>query len=434
MADHPFIPRHIERTVRERLAAFRVVVLHGARQTGKTTLVRLLNDGGSFVSLDDQAQRNASIEDPRSFIEIRSRPVIIDEVQRGGDALVREIKIAVDADPAPGAFLLTGSANFLTVPHLSESLAGRASFVDLGPLSETERERTDGLLAELLSGNTHRRRTGGTAESTQLEDRILAGRQIADHTPREYAVRVARGGYPALTDISERLRSIWFDDYIRAVIARDVRELTGARKVDDLPRLLEAVAARTASELVVEDLRRDLGFGSRDTTADYLAHLRMLYLVRTLPGWAASAVTRARRRPKIYLTDTGLAASALSLGSEQLLDPAERMRGALLETFVVNELAKQSSFADEPVALSHFRSPDGRREIDVIAQAADGRVFGFEVKAGRSVNPRHYRNLAWMRDAIGAEFALGIVLYTGDVCYRLADRIVALPISTLWSR
>lgn len=434
MAEHPLIQRRIERTVRERLAAFRVVVLHGARQTGKTTLARLLTNGGTYVSLDDQAQRDASLEDPRSFIEIRDRPVIIDEVQRGGDALVREIKIAVDADPSPGGFLLTGSANFLTVPHLSESLAGRASFVDLLPLSETERERTDGLLAELLSHSALRGRVGSAANGSSLTESVLAGRRPVGDAPREYAERVAQGGFPALVGVSERMRTVWFEDYLRAVVARDVRELTGARKIDDLPRLLGAVAARTASELVVEDVRRDLGFGSRDTAADYLAHLRMLYLVRTLPGWATSAVTRARRRPKIYVTDTGLAASALRLGTAQLLDPAERMRGPLLETFVVNELAKQSSFADDSVELSHFRSADGRRKIDVMAEVADGRVFGFEVKASRSVSPRHYRNLAWMRDALGGRFTLGIVLYTGDASYRLADRIVALPISALWTR
>lgn len=434
MAENPFIQRRIERTLRERLATFRVVVLHGARQTGKTTLARLLANGGTFVSLDDQAQRDASLQDPRSFIEIRERPIIIDEVQRGGDALVREIKIAVDADPAPGAFLLTGSANFLTVPHLSESLAGRASFLDLLPLSETEHERTDGLLAELLADGVHQRRSSGTPRGAQLTDSVLAGRTISSHTPREYAERVAGGGYPALIGMSERMRAVWFDDYLRAVVARDVRELTGARRIDDLPRLLEAVAARTASELVIEDLRRDLGFGSRDTTADYLAHLRMLYLVHTLPGWATSAATRARRRPKLYVADTGLAASALRLRLSQLLDPAERMRGPLLETLVVNELAKQSTFTDDRVALSHFRSADGRREIDIIAEAADGRVFGFEVKASRSVNSRHHRNLAWLRDALGDSFALGVVLYTGEVSYRVDDRIVALPISALWDR
>jgi len=434
MSENSLIQRRIERTVRERLATFRVVVLHGARQTGKTTLARLLANGGTFVSLDDQAQRDASLQDPRSFIEIRERPVIIDEVQRGGDALVREIKIAVDADPAPGAFLLTGSANFLTVPHLSESLAGRTSFLDLLPLSETEHERTGGLLHELLADGAHRHHVSGTRDSEQLTDRVLAGRSISRYTPREYAERVARGGYPALVGMSERMRAVWFDDYIRAVVARDVRELTGARKIDDLPRLLEAVAARTASELVIEDLRRDLGFGSRDTTADYLAHLRMLYLVHTLPGWATSAATRARRRPKLYVADTGLAASALRLRPSQLLDPAERMRGPLLETLAVNELAKQSTFADDRVSLSHFRSADGRREIDIIAEAADGRVFGFEVKAGRSVNSRHHRNLAWLRDILGDRFALGVVLYTGDVSYRVDDRIVALPISALWDR
>ena len=434
MEQPALVDRKVAGVIRERMAAFRVVVLHGARQTGKTTLARQLTSSGSFVSLDDEAQYDASVDDPRTFIEIRNRPVVIDEVQRGGDALVRAIKAAVDDDAAAGSFLLTGSANFLTIPHLSESLAGRATFVDLFPLSETEREGTSGLLAELVDARADPSDAANGRELGTAEDRVLAGRGVAVETPRDYVDRIVRGGYPALIDMPANLRSVWFRDYLRAVIARDIQELTGARKVDELPRLLEALAGRTASALVIEDLRRDLGFGSRETVADYLAHLQMLYLMHLLPGWATSVTTRARRRSKLFLSDTGLAVASMRLDADRLLDPAERTRGSLFETFVVNELVKQASFLEDPVSLSHFRSGDGRREIDVMIETADRRLFGVEIKTSRSIKPQHYRTLQWMRDRVGAGFTLGIVLYCGEVSYRLAERIVALPISSLWSR
>lgn len=421
MSQSVTLTRQIEPALRRALGVFRVVVLHGPRQSGKTTLSRRIVDGGTFLSLDEPALLPLALDDPTGFVAGRSRPVVIDEVQRGGDDLVRAIKLAVDADPSPGAFLLTGSTSFLTVPVLSESLAGRAVFFHLAPFSEVEIESAaNGLLARLL--HTHRQ---GSTGSDLLRNPPSAV------TRHQYAERICRGGYPEAVRLSDANRRLWFNAYVHTAVTRDIVELTGARRSAELPRLLRAVAARTAGELVMQDLHRDLEFGSIDTTADYLSYLEMTHLVTRLPGWATGAATRAKRRAKIHVADTGLAAAMLDLTAESLSNPATEGRGPLHETFAVNELRRQATAIAPDLRFCHYRDSRGR-EIDLLIERPDGRVIALEVKAGATARPTDAKWLAWLRDLIGDRFEVGLVLYGGTQPLRLADRILALPLSYLW--
>ena len=424
MVESATLPRRIEPALRRALGVFRVVVLHGPRQSGKTTLSRRILDGGTFLSLDDPALLPLALDDPTGFVAGRSRPVVIDEVQRGGDDLVRAIKLAVDADPSPGAFLLTGSTSFLTVPVLSESLAGRAVFFHLAPFSEVEiGGAAHGLLARLL--DPPRRDAAASSHSDLLRVPPSA------MTRHQYAERICRGGYPEATRLSDDDRRLWFSAYLHTAVTRDVVELTGARRSTELPRLLRAVAARTAGELVMQDLHRDLEFGSIDTTADYLSYLEMTHLVTRLPGWATGAATRAKRRSKVHVADTGLAAAMLGLTAESLSDPATEGRGPLHETFAVNELRRQATAIAPDLRFCHYRDSRGR-EIDLLIERPDGRLIALEVKAGATARPADAKWLAWLRDLIGDRFEVGLVLYGGPHPLRLSDRILALPLSYLW--
>lgn len=430
MSGHASVRRGVESKLRRALGVFRVVVLHGARQSGKTTLARRIVDGGTFLSLDDPALLSVALDDPMGFVADRVRPVVIDEVQRGGDGLVRAVKMVVDSDPAPGAFLLTGSADFLTVPALSESLAGRAVFLDLAPFSEVEIQGCEavqgcagGLLARLLEVSPRR---GAAADHSSL----LSAPQSAQ-TRSQYAERICRGGYPEAVRLNADDRRLWFSSYVRSAVSRDIVELTGARRSFELPRLLRAVAARTSGELVMQDLHRDLEFGSIDTTSDYLSHLEMACLATRLPGWATGAATRAKRRPKLHMADTGLAAAMLGLSAESLSDPAEPSRGPMHETFAVGELRRQASALTPELHFSHYRDSRGR-EVDFLIERPDGRIIAVEVKAGSTVRPADAKWLAWLRDLIGDRFDIGVVLYTGRNPLRLTDRILALPMSYLW--
>ncbi|MYE15355.1 MAG: ATP-binding protein [Gemmatimonadetes bacterium] len=439
-ARQALVQRQVEPVLRRALDTFRVVVLSGPRQSGKTTLAhRIAADGaflaldgrplsldgkpislgGALLSLDDPTLAALARDDPAGFVSDRPRPTVIDEVQRGGDDLVRAIKLAVDADPVPGRFLLTGSAGFLHVPVLSESLAGRAVFFELAPFSQVEMEGGgDGLLARLLD------------EPRDALSGLLRSPPSA-LSRSQYAERVCRGGYPEVIGLPDADRQLWFRAYVHTAVTRDIVELTGARRSSELPRLLHAVAARTAGELVVQDLHRDVGFGSIGTTADYLSYLEMTHLVARLEGWAPGAATRAKRRSKIHLTDTGLAAAVLGVDAESLSDPAAAHRGPLHETFVFNELRRQASALAPELRFCHYRDSRGR-EVDLLMERPDGRVIAVEAKAGATARPTDARWLAWLRDLIGDRFDVGIVLYTGQHPHRLSDRIGALPLSYLW--
>ncbi len=423
MAERAIVHRRVEPGLRRALDAFRVVVLQGPRQSGKTTLARRIVNGGTFLSLDEPAMLPLALDDPTGFVAGRNRPVVIDEVQRGGDDLVRAIKLAVDSDPFPGGFLLTGSTSFLTIPVLSESLAGRAVFYELAPFSEAEIEGTEGLLARLLDAPQR-----GAASSDRFG---LLRSPPSPLTRRQYAERICRGGYPEAIRLSGDDRRLWFSAYVHTAVTRDIVELTGARRSTELPRLLRAVAARTAGELVMQDLHRDLEFGSIETTADYLSYLEMTNLVTRLPGWATGAATRAKRRPKVHVSDTGLAAATLGVTAETLSDPAAPGRRPLHETFAVNELRRQATAISQDLRFCHYRD-SRRREVDLLIERPNGHVIAVEVKAGATVHPADAKWLVWLRDLIGDRFELGLVLYTGSHPLRLAERIFALPLSYLW--
>lgn len=420
---HAEVHRHIEPRLRHALDTFRVVVLGGPRQSGKTTLAHRIVGSGAYLNLDDPTVRSFALDDPTGFMADRPRPIVIDEVQRGGDDLVRAVKLAVDADPTPGGFLLTGSTSFLTVPVFSESLAGRAVFFDLAPFSQIEMEGSGhGLLPRLLDGTPDR--TGA------IQELLHAAPSTASRA--DYAERICRGGYPEAISLGESDRRLWFDAYVHTAVTRDIVEVTGARRSTELARLLRAAAARTASELVMRDVHRDLELGSIDTTADYLSYLEMTHLVTRLGGWATGAATRAKRRPKVHVNDTGLATALLGLTAESLSDPASEQRGPLHETFVVNELRRQASAMDQALNFSHYRDSRGR-EVDLLIERPDGRIIAVEIKAGATVRPTDAKWLAWLRDLIGDRFEIGLVLYTGSAPLPVANRIVALPLSYLWA-
>ena len=412
-------PRRATELVSEALRDFRVVVVNGPRQCGKSTLVgRLLPtaEDAESVTLDDRENLRSARVDPRGFIEGRRRPFVIDEIQRGGDSLVLAIKAAVDRDQRPGSFVLTGSSRFLTVPHLTESLTGRARIIDLWPFSQGELQGgADRFLQSVLAGGSPR----SDLAWSPIERRSLAQLVVA-------------GGFPpAASMTSDRSRRQWLVDYARTLVTRDLVELSRVQRATELPGLLAVLAGLTAQELNTTKLSSAFAVPEQTTRA-YLSLLETLYVCHRLPAWSGSALARARKRPKLHFVDSGLSAALRGVTADQIAHPDDGARfGPLLETFVVAELAKQATWSDVPLRLMHYRD-DAKREIDVIVEAGDGRVIACEVKGALDVTDRDAQHMAYIRDRIGDRFVHGLVLHPGDRVTSLGDRLTAAPVSMLW--
>ncbi len=408
-------PRAVENRYREIVAARRVTVVTGPRQAGKTTLVVSQLGDGTLRNLDDGGTLAAALADPVGFVAAGARPIVIDEIQRGGEPLVRAIKAAVDRDPTPAHFVLTGSSNFLTVPTISESLAGRAGFVEVWPFTQGELHGSrDGFIDAVFAGPA-----------------ALAAYQPPRADRRDIYERLCAGGYPEIHQLPARQRPGWFRDYVQTTIQRDVVEISGIRKAAEMGQLLRLFAARTAQELVMQSLVNDAPL-ERQAVYDHRAWLETIHLVATVPAWSRNLTRRVKHRPKVFVTDPGLAAWLLGKTPSALEAPTDPTTGQLVETFVYAELRRQITWADNEINIFHWRDRAGA-EVDLVLEATDGRVVGIEVKAGQTPKREWFRWLTLMRDALGEHFVAGVALYGGDQILPFGDRLLAVPISALWN-
>ena len=409
------IRRHAHEALLTALSDTRAVVLLGARQVGKSTLSRTVAaevDRMEVVSLDDRTLRGAANADPKGFLAARRRPILIDEIQRAPDLLF-EIKSIVDEDRRPGQFLLTGSANILTAPKVREALTGRAEYITLWPLSQAETAASQSNFVDtLLSG-----------QPPHVEDAPVGRDAFVDI--------VARGGYPEASLRAPARRRVWYRDYIRSLIERDLRDISDAEKLEQVPRLLRLIAAQAANLFVPNAIGSKMAINKKTVTT-YTRLLETVYIVQRVQAWTPGLGSREIQHEKIYVVDSGLMAYLLG-ANEQRIRAGDEITGKILENFVAMEIARLIDASRSQPRQYHYRQQGGRDEIDIVLENLSGEIAAVEVKAAATVASSDYRALAKLRDARGSDFIAGVVFYTGPTTLALTDRIFAVPISALWA-
>lgn len=411
--------RHIASQLREALADTPVVLVNGARQSGKSTLVQSGGVGAAngaprrYLSLDDTAVLRSAKADPAGFIDALPGPVTLDEVQRAPELLL-PIKAAVDRSRTPGRFLLTGSANVLLLPDIADSLAGRMEVLTLWPLSCAElADQADTNRAELLF------------------DGDWAALHIPPCSKDVLVEHMASGGFPeaaARTRVARR--EAWFESYVQAVLQRDVRDLARIEQLAEIPHLLQLLAARSASLLNLAELSRTARL-TQTTLKRYFALLEMLFLAVRLPAWERNAGKRLVKAPKVFLPDSGLLCFFLGLTPQRML-AQPGLPGAVVETWVLTELLKHTAFSRQRLSLWHYRT-QAHVEVDFVLENRLGQITGIEVKASATVDAKDFKGLRHLQETESALFQRGIVLYAGRELLPFGKDLWAVPLSLWWA-
>lgn len=406
------LARHSEASVNEALTDTRVVLVTGARQCGKSTLLGLVAKGrkAEWRNLDSAAARQAAIADPTGFVDT-AELMVIDEIQRVPELLLA-IKEQVDTDPRPGRYLLSGSARVLALRGLPDTLPGRIEEIELWPFSQGEIDGTPDRFVDAIFEQ---------GEALTHESAI---------TRQEYAERIVRGGFPeALARANPRRRERFFDSYLADLVAHDVTQVTEIERTAEMRALIRLLAARSGQLLVATAVGSEAGLPA-STVYRYLALLEEVFLVKRVPAWSRNVSTRAVGTPKLVFVDSGIAANLLGADVRSLLRPGGPF-GPLLEGFVLMELARQLTWSRERAELFHYRTKE-RVEVDAVLENRQGRVVGIEVKAASTVGPEDFRGLRHLASRTGGDFVAGIVFYTGTQTLPFGPRMRAVPAGALW--
>jgi predicted AAA+ superfamily ATPase len=396
-----------------------VVLLQGPRSVGKSTLLRQIAAqlGGTLIDLDDLPTLQAALDDPSLLIDVPA-PVLIDEY-RHAPVVLSAIKAHLNRTGAAGGqFVLTGSARHEALPKTAEALTGRLHQMQVLPFSQSERDASGAHLIADLFDDPERAPSGQPSTTTR----------------EEYVERIVAGGFPlALARATPASRGRWFDDYVKATLAKDVAALSKLRQAQALPRVLTALAGQTAQIMNVSHIAQRLQLDA-GLVSGYVHLLEAVFLIRTLPAWGKTLTARSAVSPKVHVLDSGVAARLLRLSAEKLLrrDASSLTElGHLVETFAVGELLKEIACMDDIAEVGHWRTHAGY-EVDLVVERGDGSVLAFEIKAGSGASAPAFRSLRHLRNLLGSAFHAGVVFHMGERAYRYEDRLMALPLDRLW--
>lgn len=408
-----YVQRLTDRLLEELLAGVPAVLIAGPRASGKTTTAR--RHASTVVRLDRPLEAVAVAADPDTVLATLSEPVLLDEWQDLPQVLAA-VKRMVDEDPRPGRFLLTGSAR-------TDALAGGWP--------------ATGRVIRVTQWGLCRRELDGDPEARSFFDTVFAG-DVALLTPPPTAPDLAgyvgcalAGGFPsAVLQSSDPLRRRWLAGYIDQLLTRDAPLLGEHRDPLRLRRYLQALAANTAAVVDHKTVYSASGI-TRSTALAYDALLELLMVADHVPAWSTNRLKRLVRAPKRYITDPALLGPLLGVDQAAAFRNGDVL-GRLVETFVLAQLRPEREVSEIQPGFFHLRDQQGRREVDLIVEAPDGRIIAIEIKATAAPKRDDGRHLIWLRDEFGPTFVAGIVFHTGPMAFKLDQNIHALPISVLW--
>jgi predicted AAA+ superfamily ATPase len=402
-----------ENSIKEALKTSRVTILAGARQCGKTTIANQLAHADNdidFRSLDDIAMLTSAKADPHGFVRHDKRTLIIDEIQRAPDLLIA-IKKEVDENPAYGRFLITGSADIQSLPTVSESLAGRVSKVLLHPLSQGE---ITGSCPNFIRN----------AFQQQFDCNGI--------TKREALELAIKGGFPesVLSNSIENAFN-WCNNYVNTLIEHDLKDMSNIRRHDAIKELIKVLAAWSSKFMDKAGIMSALSI-RKPTFDSYFSILQNMFLVDTVQPWLKTDYEYVSKKPKIFMSDTGLMAGILGWNLDQIEFDQDKC-GKLMETFVHNQLVAEIDACSGNFSLYQYRDSE-KREIDFVIQNRHNDILAVEVKSGSNVSIDSFKHIKWFREKMSKKINnfIGIVLYTGKNIAKFGDNLWAIPMDALW--
>ncbi|MCB1110642.1 MAG: ATP-binding protein [Chlamydiia bacterium] len=405
--------RFLEEKLRNSLKFSPATLVLGGRQSGKTTLVRSLKNQQerSYYSLDNLLTLRSAKESPDQFFKQHTPPLTLDEVQRAPDLFI-PMKLEIDENRHNGMFLLTGSANPLTLPNLGDSLAGRMVIYHLWPLSQ----------GELLGKPEKFLETCFMDEFPPLESSLLSFNKLFH--------KILVGGFPTMQTLeNDSERSTWCNSYLQAILDKDVRDLAQIEKLSELPNLLELIATRPGSLLNYTNLSSACNI-PRSTLIRYLQYMQTLFTIHLLPPWFTNQGKRLTKSPKVYFNDTGILCHLLGLSSTDL-NLSQTLLGSLIENFIVVEIQKQLSWNTPHYKLYFYRDHVGN-EIDLTIEGPRKEIVAIEIKSSETVKPENFKVIKKFAKDYPNQFKRGIVLYRGESSLSFGPDLFALPIQSVW--
>ncbi len=407
--DH-YVPRLVDQLLVELMAELPAVLVVGPRATGKTTTAA--RHATAVVRLDRPAEAAAFRADADVALAGYEEPLVLDEWQEVPTVL-GAVKRAVDRDPRPGRFVLTGSVR-ADIEAETWPGTGRVVRVAMYPMTVAERlERA----------------------TSPLVDRVVDGEPLQPAAPgtdlKGYIELALQGGFPEMLSLSDRGRGRWLESYVDQLLTRDAALVDRGRDPARLRRYLEAYALNSAG-LAEDKTLYDAAGIDRRTALAYEGLLVNLQVADALPAWTTNRLKRLTLSAKRYLIDPALLAGIIGVTNIAVLRDGDLL-GRVLDTFVAAQLRPETQVAQHRARLYHLRQEQGRHEVDLVAEVGAERVIGIEVKADSAPDAASARHLAWLRDELGDRFVGGLVLHTGPTAFPLGERITAAPISTLWA-